>query len=58
MGLEFPNLPYFIDGNLKMTETKAIHQYVADKWMPELLGSNPKERSKVVMLAGVIGDLK
>ena len=36
----------------------AIHQYIADKWMPELLGTTPQERAEVEMLAGVIGDLK
>ena len=25
LGIEFPNLPYFIDGKLKMSETLAIH---------------------------------
>lgn len=24
LGLEFPNLPYLIDGDLKLTETRAI----------------------------------
>lgn len=25
LGIEFPNLPYFIDGNVKITESLAIH---------------------------------
>ena len=58
LGLEFPNLPYFVDGSLKMTESMAIHQYIADKWDPTLLGNNPKERAKVMMVGNVIGELK
>lgn len=38
LGLDFPNLPYFMDGDFCMTESLAIHRYIADKWKPELLG--------------------
>lgn len=57
-GLDFPNLPYFIDSDLRITEHMAIHQYIADKWMPELLGKSLAQRAKVDMLAGVVWDLK
>jgi glutathione S-transferase len=30
LGLDFPNIPYLIDGDLKLTETLAIHRYLAD----------------------------
>lgn len=40
LGLDFPNLPYFIDGDYKITETLAIHAYIAEKWNPELLGKD------------------
>jgi len=58
LGLDFPNLPYFIDGDFKLTETVAIHKYVADKWNPELLGATPEEKARVNMVAGNIGSLK
>ena len=58
MGLDFPNLPYFIDGDVRISEHMAIHQYIAEKWMPELLGRTLEERAKVDMLAGNIWDLK
>ena len=58
MGLDFPNLPYFIDGDIRLTEHMAIHKYVADKWMPSLLGCSLYEKAHVDMLAGVIWDLK
>lgn len=58
LGLDFPNLPYFIDGDLHLTETLAIHIYIADKWKPELLGSTPEERAFVNMLTGPLLDIK
>jgi glutathione S-transferase len=46
--LDFPNLPYFMDTDgLQITEHHAIHLYIADKWMPSLLGSTPEERAEV-----------
>jgi len=41
LNLPFPNLPYIVDGNVFLTETNAIHQYVARKYKPELLGKTP-----------------
>ena len=58
MGLDFPNLPYFINGDFRITETVAIHKYIADKWNPEVLGTTPEERARVNMLHGVILDFK
>lgn len=36
----------------------AIHLYIADKWMPSLLGSTPEERALVEQIAGVFKDIK
>lgn len=41
-----------------MTECVAIHAYIADKWMPELLGRDHNERAQVNMLANVLNDFK
>ena len=58
MGLDFPNLPYFVDTTgLKMTETYAIHAYLADKYCPELCGRTTEERANVDMLKGVLIDV-
>ena len=39
--IPFCNLPYLVDGDVKMSETMAIFQYIAGKWKPELLGKTP-----------------
>ena len=31
LGLDFPNLPYLIDGDFKLTESGAIAEYVINK---------------------------
>ena len=54
LGLPYPNLPYLMDGDVKLTETIAIHRYLADKYMPELLGRTEAERAEVSMLEGII----
>ncbi|KAL5250186.1 hypothetical protein ACHWQZ_G016046 [Mnemiopsis leidyi] len=38
LGLEFPNLPYLIDGDVKLTQTVAIMHYLSNKY-----GLAPKE---------------
>lgn len=58
LGLPFPNLPYFIDGKMKLTETNAIMKYIAAKYGPQLLGTDPAQIAKVEMVSGVVGDLK
>ena len=58
LGLAFPNLPYLKDGDDSMTETAAIHKYLACKYKPEFLGTTALESGHANMLSGVIGDLK
>jgi glutathione S-transferase len=38
IGLEFPNLPYLIDGDFKTSETSAIALYISEKHNPTLFG--------------------
>ena len=54
LGMDFPNLPYLFDGELKLTETNAIHRYLADKYSPNLLGGDVADRATVTMLEGII----
>lgn len=58
LGMEYPNLPYLIDGEARITETMAIMQYVAKKYRPELLGSSAAELGRVNMLASQVHELK
>merc|ERR1711874_21582 len=58
VGLDFPNLPYLIGGDIKLTETHAIHKYLAGKYSPELLPIDLKENAHVDMLSGVIKDFR
>ena len=58
LGLTFPNLPYYIDGEMRLTETLAIMKYICNIYGPELLGKDPEQQAKVEMVAGVVSDLK
>ena len=58
LGITFPNLPYFIDGDLKFSESAAIIKFICSKYGPNLLGRTPEELAHVEMMAGVVGDLK
>ena len=54
--MSFPNLPYIQDGNFMLSETAAVHQYIADKYKPELLGSNPQETARIKQVYGIAVD--
>lgn len=58
LGMEYPNLPYLFDEDVKLTETLAIMQYVAKKWKPELLGRNAAEVGRIHMLEFHVFTLK
>ncbi|VDN09366.1 unnamed protein product [Dibothriocephalus latus] len=55
-GLDFPNLPYLIDGGLKLTQSSAILEYLADKH--GMLPSCAKERALVHMLQAAVADFR
>ncbi|ESO90540.1 hypothetical protein LOTGIDRAFT_233779 [Lottia gigantea] len=42
LGLDFPNLPYYIDGNVSMTQSNTILRYIGGKH--DLLGKTVKEK--------------
>lgn len=47
LGLDFPNLPYLIDGQVKLTEYEAIMQYICNKYCPDYLGKTDEEKVRV-----------
>jgi len=48
LGFDFPNLPYLIDGDVKMTQTQAILRYIARKY--GLVGNTDEEQIRVDMV--------
>jgi len=52
LGLDFVELPFFIDGDVKLTTFPAIMRHIARKYKPELLGESPEEQGLVSMLEG------
>ncbi|KAA0198310.1 Glutathione S-transferase mu class, partial [Fasciolopsis buskii] len=56
LGLELPNLPYYIDEKVKLTQSVAILRYIADKH--GMLGSTPEERARLSMIEGAAMDLR
>ena len=59
MGLKFPNLPYLIDGDFKLTETCAIPLYLIHKaHKPSMLGMDWQEKAKFRELEAIFGDIK
>jgi len=59
LGMDFPNLPYIIDGDYKVSESSACYEYICAKWKPEYLGRDVVERGKVAMMTGILyGDFR
>ncbi|KAM4885217.1 glutathione S-transferase Mu 1-like isoform 2-T2 [Sylvia borin] len=56
LGLDFPNLPYFIDGPTKLTQSNAILRYIARKH--KLCGETEEETLRVDMLENQIMDFR
>ena len=59
LGFDFPNLPYLIDGDYKLTESSAIPVYLALKaGRQDLLGATVQEQATLRMLEGIFSDLR
>ena len=59
LGFDFPNLPYLIDGDLKLTESSAIHRYIIERSEhKDLLGKNLKDSAKVNNVVGVMDEVR
>lgn len=56
--MPFPNLPYFKDGACCVSETSAVHRYIALKYKPETLGKTVEEQAVVDMLYSKLNDLQ
>ena len=48
LGMDFPNLPYLIDGDFKLSESSAIPRYVLKKaGKTDALGKNAQDQARV-----------
>lgn len=57
IGFDFPNLPYLIDGDFKLTESAAIAKYIIKRsGHNELLGKTIEEEGVVNNIIGVLND--
>ncbi|VDD84181.1 unnamed protein product [Mesocestoides corti] len=54
LGLDFPNLPYLIDGDFKLTQSSAILEYIADKH--GMIPACPARRAALHMLHNEVYD--
>jgi len=55
-GLAFPNLPYYVDGDVKLTQSMAIVRYLARKH--GLAGESESETQQLEMLEGQALDMR
>ncbi|XP_072500361.1 glutathione S-transferase Mu 4-like [Notamacropus eugenii] len=56
LGLDFPNLPYLIDGDHKITQSNAILRYIARQY--NLCGETEEECIRVDMLENHVMDVR
>ncbi|KAK7079268.1 Glutathione S-transferase Mu 3 [Halocaridina rubra] len=56
LGLDFPNLPYYVDGDVKITQSNAIMRYIARKH--DLCGKTEEEKVLVDMLENQAMDFR
>jgi glutathione S-transferase len=58
IGFAFPNIPYLLDGEFKLTESSAIQRYVINKSQhKELLGKNIQDSVRIETVIGVLDDI-
>jgi len=55
LGLDFPNLPYYLDGEVKLTQSLAILRYVARK--TKLDGNTDEEKVRVELVEQQLVDM-
>ena len=56
LGLDFPNLPYYIDDQIKSSQSGTILRYLGRKY--KMAGTNEQETTTIEMLIDTATDLK
>lgn len=57
-GLPFPNLPYLIDGDVKLTQSLAIMRYLARKHGLDQPDADPKTAARMDMIEAQVNDFR
>ena len=58
LGLDFPNLPYLLDGEYNLTESTAIQKYIIRKWgNRDLLGKNAQDSARIESFLSVFNEI-
>ncbi|KAH0471811.1 MAG: hypothetical protein KVP17_002464 [Porospora cf. gigantea B] len=55
--LAVPNLPYLVDGDVRLSQSGAIEQYLLQKYLPHLLPSDAADRAAGRMWEGIMRDV-
>jgi len=58
LGLDFPNVPYLIDEEVKITDSNAIMIYLCNAYCPELLGTDLEQKSEIDMIYGQLKEVR
>ena len=59
LGIPFPNLPYIIDGDIKISESSAVEHYIIMRSnFKDLLGTDVKEKVIMKNIIGILGDIR
>jgi len=58
IGFSFPNLPYLIDGDYKLTESTAIQRYIINRFgKGELLGKTAQDNARVESFLSIFTEI-
>lgn len=58
LGGNFPAMPFLKDGEVTVAEVGPIAHYLCSKYNKNLLGKDPRDEATIMMIEGVIGDIK
>ena len=58
LGFDFPNIPYLIDGDFKLTESIAVYKYIIqNSGKTDLLGKNTQDAGKVDAILAILKEM-
>lgn len=57
LGIDFPNLPYLLDGRYSITDSNSIQRYICEKWGKELLGKTLEDNAHLESFLSVFVEI-